>query len=96
VINKNIDASLGFLLNKTTLVYQRELNRNFLSAGFDITNEQWSILIYLFNCDGKSQNEIAEKTYKDKVSVTKIIDSLEKRELVYRTNDVKDRRVKRV
>lgn len=91
-----IDGSLGFLLNKGTLALHKRLNRSFQAKDFDITFEQWSILIYLFNCDGKSQNEIAEKTIRDKVSVTKIIDNLEKNNLVLRTSDEKDRRVKRI
>jgi DNA-binding MarR family transcriptional regulator len=93
---KNIDGSLGFLLNKGTQVLHRELNRNFTAKGYDITHEQWSTLAFLYHCDGKSQNEIAEKTHRDKVSVTKIVDNLEKRDLVYRAPDDKDRRVKRI
>lgn len=93
---QKIDATLGFLLNKGTQVYHRQLNRNFCSNGFDITSEQWSILVFLFHCDSRSQNEIAEKTFRDKVSVTKIIDNLEKRALVFRIQDEKDRRVKRI
>lgn len=93
---KSIDGSLGFLMNKGSLVFQRQLNRNFSSSGYDITYEQWSTLMYLLNCDGNSQNEIAEKTHRDKVSVTKIIDNLEKRQLVIRKQDESDRRVKRI
>ena len=59
-----------------------------------MTNGQY--LVYLFNCDGNSQQEIAEKTYRDKVSITKIIDNLEKHELVFRVVDENDRRVKRI
>lgn len=93
---KSIDGSLGFLMNKGSLVFQRQLNRNFNSSGYDITYEQWSTLMYLLHCDGNSQNEIAEKTHRDKVSVTKIIDNLEKRQLVIRKQDESDRRVKRI
>jgi DNA-binding MarR family transcriptional regulator len=39
---------------------------------------------------------MAEKTYKDKVSIKKLIDNLEKRKLVYRTIDETDKRIKRV
>jgi DNA-binding MarR family transcriptional regulator len=95
-LEQNIDGALGFLLNKGTQALHRQLNRNFSHNGFEITNEQWSILVYLFHCDGHGQHEIAEKTLRDKVSVTKIIDNLEKRDLVYRVQDDKDRRIKRI
>ncbi len=92
----NIDGTLGFLLFKGTQALHRELNRNFTVKGNEITAEQWSILTFLYNCDGKSQNEIAEKTFKDKVSVTKIIDNLEKNDFVVRVSDKNDRRIKRI
>lgn len=93
---QNLEEGLGFLLNKGTQVLHRQINRNFISEGFEITSEQWSVLVFLYHCDSKSQNEIAEKTFRDKVSVTKIIDNLEKRGLVFRTHDENDRRVKRI
>lgn len=92
----DIDGVLGFLLNKGNQALHRQLNRNFISNGFDITHDQWSILAYLFQNDGNSQQEIGDNTYRDKVSITKIIDNLEKRELVYRKVDLKDRRVRRI
>ena len=91
-----IDGSMGFLLSKGTQSLHRELNRNFQRNKLDITYEQWSVLIFLFHFDGKSQNEIAEQTHRDKVSVTKIIDNLEKNDLVRRAPDEKDRRVNRI
>ena len=91
-----VDGSLGFLLNKGTQTLHRQLNRSFNSGGFDITHDQWSVLVYLFHFEGIGQHEIDEKTYRDKVSITKIIDNLEKRELVLRAIDEQDRRVKRI
>lgn len=91
-----IKGSLGFLLNRGTQVFHRQLNRNFNANGYKITSEQWSVLSFLNQFDGKSQNEIAEKTFRDKVSTTKIIDNLESRTLAQRRLDKTDRRVKRV
>jgi len=93
---QNINGALGFLLSKGTQALHKQLNRNFNSNNFDITHEQWAMLVFLYHCEGKSHHEIAENTFRDKVSVTKIIDNLEKRELVYRTPDEKDKRVKRI
>ncbi len=95
-MNRKVDGSYGFLLTKCTQTLHRQLNRNFISNGFDITIEQWSILICLHSCETKSQYELAEMTYKDKVSVTKIVDNLEKRNLVYRALDKNDRRRKKI
>jgi DNA-binding MarR family transcriptional regulator len=93
---QKIDLSIGFLLSHTNLALLRQINRNFNSAGFDITIEQMSLLMYLFYEDGKTQKELSEKNIKGKVSITKIVDNLVKRELVKRVSDKKDRRVKRI
>jgi len=91
-----IDGSLGFLLSNASMVLLRQLNRNFNASGFDITKEQWSLLICLLHQEGETQSYFAEKTLKDKVSITKVIDNLVKKKLVKRMPDENDRRVKRI
>jgi len=96
-MSKNkIDGSLGFLISNGNLALLRHLNRNFHSAGFDVTKEQWSLLLCLQHQEGETQRFLAEKTLRDKVSITKVIDSLAKRNLVERIPDEKDRRIKRI
>ena len=94
--NTKIDGSLGFLISNGNLALLRHLNRNFQAAGFDITKEQWSLLICLLHQEGETQRFFAEKTLRDKVSITKVIDSLSKRNLVERIPDEHDRRIKRI
>ncbi len=91
-----IDSSIGFLFSHANLALLRKINRSFHSAGFDITIEQMSLLSCLYFEDGKTQKELSEKNLKDKVSITKVIDSLVKRKLVKRVSDKNDRRLKRI
>ena len=70
----------------------RRLNHNFTQAGHDITSEQWRILRCLHNQDGQRQQDLADVVHKDKTSITRIIDSMEKRDLVVRIPDRLDRR----
>jgi DNA-binding MarR family transcriptional regulator len=71
----------------------RRMQKNFRNAGLDITIEQWSILYHLWKEDGLSQQELCNRTYRDKPSITRLIDNLEKQNLVKRTASVSDRRV---
>jgi DNA-binding MarR family transcriptional regulator len=71
----------------------RRMQKNFRNAGLDITIEQWSILYHLWKEDGLSQQELCNRTYRDKPSITRLIDNLEKQKLVKRTASVSDRRV---
>ncbi len=51
-------------------------------------------MVNLGRKNGQSQQELAGTTCKDKTSVTRLIDGLEKRNLVVRTPDKVDRRQK--
>lgn len=70
----------------------RRLQKNFRNAGLDITIEQWSILYHLWKQDCLSQQELCDKTFRDKPSITRLIDNLEKLQLVTRTASKEDRR----
>jgi DNA-binding MarR family transcriptional regulator len=84
--------SLGFIIYRTALALKSALQRFFKENGFAITVEQWAIIRHLWEEDGLSQREIAEKTSKDKPNITRMIDALEQKRLVFRQPDPRDRR----
>ena len=86
------ENSFGRILSVTARDLLNTVNRVFAGSGFDVTAEQWRILLILSYQDGLSQQQIADNTGKDKTSITRMIDGLEKRKLVARINNVKDRR----
>ena len=76
-----------------TTAVARRLQKNFRNAGFEITIEQWSVLYHLWKEDGLSQLELGNRTFRDKASTTRLIDNLEKQELVTRVASKDDRRI---
>ena len=64
--------------------------------GINITPEQYLVMDILWDKQSLSQQNIADVIQKDKNSVTKIIDSLEKKNFVSRVVDKKDRRINRI
>ena len=88
------EQSLFYLIKRTSRSFRRRLNRSFTKAGHDITTEQWRILRCLQNKDGQRQQDLANFVYKDKTLITRIVDSMEKRDLVVRVPDRLDRRQK--
>ena len=83
---------LGFVIYRTALALKSALQRFFKEHGFEITVEQWAIIRHLWEEDGLSQREIAEKTSKDKPNITRMVDALEQKRLVFRQPDPRDRR----
>lgn len=71
----------------------RRLQKNFRNAGLEITIEQWSVLYHLWKEDGLSQQELCTRTFRDKPSITRLIDNLEKQHLVKRVASPTDRRI---
>jgi len=85
-------SSFGHKVNKSARLITQRLGRNFKENNFDITTEQWRILLDLWREDGQTQNNLAESTGKDEPSVSRIINTMEKHDLVQRTRHPHDRR----
>src|SRR5690606_7499768 len=54
--------------------------------------EQWTLLYYLWIEEGRTQQELAFLTFRDKPSISRLINNLEKLKLVMRVNDKEDKR----
>ncbi len=88
----SIEKSIGFFIYRTALVMKSALQRTLKNKGFNITAEQWAILRVLWEEEGLSQKEIGDRLFKDKPNVTRIVDALEKKRLVFRQAVYNDRR----
>ncbi|HVX51259.1 MAG TPA: MarR family transcriptional regulator [Chitinophagaceae bacterium] len=76
-----------------SIAVARRLQKNFRQAGLEITIEQWSVLYHLWKEDCLSQQELCNRTFRDKPSITRLIDNLEKQRLVKRVSSKSDRRI---
>lgn len=86
----------SFMTGKASTAIARRLQKNLKQAGIDITVEQWSVLYHLWKSDGLSQQQLCEATFRDKPSITRLVDNLEKLKLVKRVASKSDRRINQV
>ncbi|MGM0829782.1 MAG: MarR family winged helix-turn-helix transcriptional regulator [Bacillota bacterium] len=84
------DESIGLYTSHTVKNIVRFLT--FHLKEFDVTPEQWTVLKRLAEQDGISQKELAFKSEKDQPTVTRILDILERKELIYKQRNLDDRR----
>lgn len=91
---ENLEESLGYQVNRVSRAFTYCMNNRFALAGYDVTVEQWRILVRLWHEDGQCQKTLAAAVCKDKTSLTRLIDGLEKRSLIVRVPDQVDRRHK--
>ena len=83
----------SFITGKASTAIARRLQKKFNAAGLNITIEQWSVLYHLFKKEGISQQELCNATFRDKPSITRLVDNLEKSNLVKRVPSENDRRI---
>lgn len=81
------------LTGKVTGVINRTLLRAFSGESIDMSTEQWSVLSCLWQKDKVTQQTLCDLTRKDKPSMTRLIDKLEKNNLVVRVSHASDRRI---
>jgi DNA-binding MarR family transcriptional regulator len=88
---------LGPMLTRTSRAVGSMLQQMFVASGQEMSADEWAVLANLKMLqDGQFQQQLADRTFKDKAAITRIIDGLEKRGLVKRVADQKDRRQKKI
>ncbi len=83
----------SFITGMASTAVARRLQKNFKLAGIEITIEQWSVLYHLWKQDGLSQQELCVQSFRDKPSITRLVDNLEKQNMVKRVASKDDRRI---
>lgn len=83
---------LRLLMVQTT--FRHSVHKSLKEHGIDISFEMLQILSYLWRRDGINQQELACRTFKDKASLTSLLNNLETRQFIIRMEDQTDRRNK--
>ena len=83
----------SFITGKASTAIARRLQKKINTSGINLTIEQWSVLYHLWKQDGMSQQELCNSTFRDKPSNTRLVDNLEKLQLVKRVASESDRRI---
>lgn len=91
--NLNTQETYTLLTGRLSMTLNRTLLQYFKANNIPLTREQWSILAVLWKEDGCSQQTLATETHRDKPSVTRLLDKMEKEGLVVRKADENDRRL---
>lgn len=84
------NETIGALVYKARKLLKNKLQNQLKECG--ISSEQLSILKLIYAKEGCNQKELAEGSMKDRAVVTRILDILEKKDLVRRENSPNDGR----
>ena len=91
-----LDDSLGHLTSNASRVVLKRINQELSSRGYPITSEQFSVLVHIWDQNGQPQYMLAEKLYKDKTTMARLVAGIEAMGLIIRTPGQRDAREKNV
>ena len=82
--DQKLENVLYYLIEKTNKVVRRYSQLRFAEAGIDITVDQWLVLKKIGDSDRITQIELANALFKDRASITRILDLLLSKRLVHK------------
>jgi DNA-binding MarR family transcriptional regulator len=85
-----IDESIGYLIKRVRSMLSNAVEREI--AEFDVTYEQWGVLLMILTQRGETAAVLAREMDCDTGSMTRMLDRLEAKELIVRTRSTDDRR----
>ena len=88
----NLEDCIAFITNK----YNKEITELFNQRlqEHNITRVQWIALFYIGNNEGITQRDLAQILDSNESSIVRLIDRMEKENIVKREKDPTDRRVR--
>ena len=83
-------------IGKSMKVIDYFIMDRFSEKGIGLTKVQWILLKRLKEMNGQSQHNLAFLTNRDKASLTRLVTTMEKKDMVVRIPSTSDQRIKRI
>lgn len=94
--NSDLTSSFMQAILKAQVSFRQAIQYNLKKQGTGMTFEMLQIMARLWRQEGVNQQDLADKTFKDKASLTYLINKLSEKGWVIRSEDTEDRRNKRI
>ncbi|MFK7966037.1 MAG: MarR family winged helix-turn-helix transcriptional regulator [Burkholderiaceae bacterium] len=91
---ESLDRNFGLILHDVARLLRTNFDRRVRDLG--LTRSQWWVLTHLYREDGLTQTELADLMEIEKPSLGRLLDRLEAKNWIKRSNDPHDRRANRV
>lgn len=92
------DMRIIYAILGSRISYQlnSRFKHNFELYDVDLNPDMWMVLMRLWEQDGQTQQELCNATLKDRPTMSRLIDSMERNRLVERSSTEEDQRAKRI
>ena len=89
-----LENALAFWVNRFYETTRRAMYRAFREQGYELTPEQWIVLVRLWEREGRTQSDLAAACHRDAPTMSRIVDSMSKAGLIARAVDDADARTR--
>lgn len=79
-------------VNRLSFLTRKTLSQGFEEEGLIVSAEEWAILLILWSKGEQTPTALADVTFRDRTTITRLIDQMVKKQFVVREHDEKDRR----
>lgn len=83
-------------LERTAHNIKEDVNIKFKLLGYGVSYEQWVVLNAIFDNEGATQIQIARDCNKEPASICRTLQFLLKKELISKSSDINNKKIKRV
>lgn len=87
-----VSKNFGAIIDRTLKIIKANYQKAFIEVGVDLTTEQWVLMDSLHKNNGISQNDLANGSFKNAPTVSRILDLMCKKGLTERRRFENDRR----
>jgi DNA-binding MarR family transcriptional regulator len=91
-----LEEALGFWVARVYMQSRAQMYRRFKRHGVELTPEQWMVLVRLWQNEGVTQSALADRTFRDLPTMSRILGAMEKGGLIERRRDKGDGRARLV
>lgn len=79
-------------VNRLSFLTRKTLSQRFEENQHSVSAEEWAILLILWSKGEQTPSALAEVTFRDRTTITRLIDQMVRKDMVTRMHDDKDRR----
>jgi MarR family transcriptional regulator for hemolysin len=92
----SFERSLGRMTTVLSRAILSNISRELPLGGVKLSSEEWVVLIYVGNHEGRTQCDLAAMIFKDRPAMSRMTDKLARMGLVRRKKDGEDSRARRL
>lgn len=89
---KNYEQIPLHWVNRLSFLTRKTLSQKFDQQNLAVSAEEWAIMLILWAKGEQTPSALAEVTFRDRTTITRLIDQMVKKGMVTRMHDEKDRR----